>query len=556
MKEKLFLVNVFLCLSFILLAHRVLAQTSAQPLTSSKCNEFTFDGTGSFDQEGGPLSYEWNLGDGTVVEEPLVNHTYEKAGTYTVTLTIKDEEGLTSRSQQKVLVNLPPKVNLIAPDSVCVNESFHMDASSSIDDSRKKLKYSWDFGDGTGAGDKATVVKVFNKGGNLKVKLTADDQSGIVCSGKTIEHTVKVNEPPKADAGPAEIFKCVPKGDPLTVSFDAGTTYDINGDTVTYKWDFGDGSTGAGQTVEHTYKDYEVYDVKLMADDNTQMQCASSIDFIKVQINESVKAEAGEDVVACLGEPITLDGTKSYINPPGTSMGKWDFGDGASANGMGVTHSYTKAGKYEAQLTITSRLNADCPSSRDSTMVQVNSAPVVSLTAPEIACVGTEVYFEASASDNEDKDLEYYWSFGDGMIQRAGEKVTHTYSVGGPYKVSVIVDDKMGSPCSTATATKSIKINTPPTADTGVNQSCCVDVAAEFDGSASHDPDGDSLSFSWDFGDGETSDMPIPSHTYKAPGKFKVKLIVNDNAGSSCSEAAETFTTEINTTPVPVIQIK
>ena len=556
MKEKLFLAYVLVGLSFIVSARSSTAQSSSQPLTSSKCNEFTFDGTGSFDQEGGPLSYEWNLGDGTVVNEPTTVHTYEKAGLYTVTLTIKDEEGLSSRSQQKVLVNLPPIVNLLAPDKVCVNEGFRMDASASIDDSHKKLKYSWDFGDGTDAGDKDNVVKIYNKGGNLKVRLTADDQSGQICSSKTIEHTIKVNEPPKADAGPSEIFKCVPKGEALTVDFDAGTTYDINSDTLSYEWDFGDGAMGKGQTTEHTYKDYDVYDVKLMVNDNSQMECASSIDFVKVQINDAVKADAGNDIVACLGEPIVLDGSKSYTNPPGTSMGKWDFGDGTSGKGIEVSHTYTKPGKYEAQLTIESRLNADCPASTDTRAVQVNSPPTVTLKAPEIHCVGEEISFEASAQDNEDTELEYYWSFGDGLILRGGNKVSHKYETGGTYKVSVIVDDKRESACSTATATQTIKINTPPKADTGVNQSCCVDVAAEFDGSASYDPDGDSLSFTWDFGDGETSDMPIPTHTYKAPKEFTVKLTVNDNVGSACSVASESFTTKINTTPVPVIKVQ
>ncbi|HLF17722.1 MAG TPA: PKD domain-containing protein [Candidatus Omnitrophota bacterium] len=532
-------------------------QNSLQPLTSSKCNEFTFDATGSYDQEGGALNYEWNFGDGMISSEPVVTHTYKNAGVYTVTLTIADDEGLSSRSSQKVQAGIAPTVNLVAPDKTCVNEAIRMDASASFADSRKKMTFSWDFGDGTTAQGKDIVTKTYSRGGNHKVRVTASDQSGLVCGSKTVEHVVKVNAPPVASGGTPEILKCGDAENALSVDFDANATYDVNEDALSYQWDFADGKElGKGEKLTYRFDDFGVYDVKLIVDDNAHMGCGTSVDFIRVQLNESPKAEAGEEVSACAGETIAFDGSGSYANPPGTNLGKWSFGDGMSANGLSVNHTYTKPGTYEASLTVESKLNAACAPSTDAKKVVVNSTPTVSFKNEEAVCTGTEVAFEADASDADGDELEYYWSFGDGMILRGGAKVTHIYEQGGSYQVSVIVDDKRGTACSSATVTKTIRVNTPPEADAGANQSCCVDVAATFDASASSDPDGDRLLHTWDFGDGNKANGAVVSYTYKKNGNFTVTLTVDDGSQTSCASASDSFTTQINTTPVPIINIR
>jgi PKD repeat protein len=73
----------------------------------------------------------------------------------------------------------------------------------------------------------------------------------------------------------------------------------------------------------------------------------------------------------------------------------------------------------------------------------------------------------------------------------------------------------------------------PPVADAGPDRSIVVDGVVLFDGSGSTDPDGNIVSYSWDFGDGYTGSGVTASHSYSVEGTYEVKLTVTDDAGLS-----------------------
>nr|HPN88909.1 PKD domain-containing protein [Candidatus Omnitrophota bacterium] len=104
------------------------------PLTSSRCNEFTFDASNSYTPDKQQLSFFWDFGDGKTSTEPIVNYTYEKPGDYNVVLTITDNSGTecsTSVSTYPIRANIPPYASFVAPDMVCVNQPASFDASAS-----------------------------------------------------------------------------------------------------------------------------------------------------------------------------------------------------------------------------------------------------------------------------------------------------------------------------------------------------------------------------------------------------------------------------------------
>ena len=83
-------------------------------------------------------------------------------------------------------------------------------------------------------------------------------------------------------------------------------------------------------------------------------------------------------------------------------------------------------------------------------------------------------------------------------------------------------------------------VNQPPTADisASVNDGTAP-LAVTFDGSASSDPDGDALSFEWDFGDGSpvANDHGSTSHIYVTPGSYTAVLTVTDPSGEADSDS-------------------
>lgn len=527
---------------------------------SKQCHIFTFDATGSHDPDTENLSYRWDFGDGATSTEAVIKHEYTVSGDYTVSLTISDNSTgkcSSATATQTVLVNIPPEIIVDFKDHVCTNESFILDAVKTLDDSQKNLSYQWDFGDGGKASDKAKVSKVYKNGGKYTVTLVVDDKSGTDCSSSRWEDAIYVNEPPAANAGVENVLKCIKENTDLLINFDASNTTDANNDPLVYQWDFGDGESAQGPKVTHQYKDIGNYDVKLIVSDGTNYGCSTSVDFVSVRLNQSPLPNAGNDVTACPDESVEFDASNSEFYKKGTVSAEWSFGDGQKMEGMNVVHSYDRPGNYQAILSLQNHLNDMCPPAHDTRNVSINATPGVSLKNLDSVCAGSKVEFDASSAVDPDGDaLEYYWTFGDGAIVRADSKVSHEYQQGGKYRVTVIVDDGKKTSCSTATAVTDVKVNTPPIADAGPNSTCCVDNAVEFSAKGSSDPDGDTLTYTWDFGDGTKEQGEVVSHAYAKSGSYNVNLTVDDNSNTPCSKSSTGFVAEVNAAPVPVINIR
>lgn len=137
----------------------------------------------------------------------------------------------------------------------------------------------------------------------------------------------------------------------------------------------------------------------------------------------------------------------------------------------------------------------------------------------------------------------YLWDFGDNL-GGSGEVVTHMYSEEGQYTITLTVIDGEGSIGVVKAQITILDRNEQPIASLestygGKGQTIKVNSLAFFDGGSSSDPDGDVLTFIWDFGDGNTGEGIRPNHFYQSIGNFTVRLTVNDNG--NLSSTAETW---------------
>lgn len=523
-----------------------------------KCNRFTFDATNSYDPDNQELSFLWDFGDGRTSSRPVVTHIYEKGGEYTVTLTVKDDSGLecdTAVISQKVKANIPPAAKFTAPDLICAGDEITFDGSGSHDDISTNLSYHWDFGDDTTA-EGAVAKKIFEKGGAYQVVFTVNDNEGTPCSMDVAKKTVRVNTPPVAEAG-GDIKLCLDSRQEYNVSFDGSGSYDKDDDKLSYIWDFGDGARGTGKRPSHVYARGGVYRAKLTVSDKSGSVCNADTDTILVNLNRTPVADAGKDITACIGSQVLLDGSGSYDDEGEDLTYAWDFGDGAKGTGAKAYHAYSKGGTYRAVLVVDDGRETACSTASDSILVAINTSPNAALARINSICIGKRILFDASKSNDSDGDpLKYTWNFGDGRVIEGRSKEYHTYSKGGTYSVSVTVDDGKGTTCSLDSTQIVVRANTPPIADAGPNNVCCLGAEAFFDGSSSTDPDGDTLKYLWDFGDGETATGAKVAHVYGKIGKYTVTLAVDDGSGTPCSSSTDTFEATVNERPVPIIRIR
>ena len=230
----------------------------------------------------------------------------------------------------------------------------------------------------------------------------------------------------------------------------------------------------------------------------------------------------------------------------------WDFGDGSTATGAMPTHVYATAGDFHVTLVVDDSQTDSDPAvtAASITAPPSNVAPTANAGGPYEGEPGLSITFNGSLSADPNGDaLTFAWDFGDGAMA-TGVAPTHAFAADGMYVISLTVNDgRIDSVASTTSATVATPpANSAPTADAGGPYNGDAGVAVNFDGRASGDPDGDVLSYQWDFGDGTIDFGETPSHVYALAGTYTVRLVVND--GEFDSQPASTEATIIN----PVVQ--
>lgn len=138
---------------------------------------------------------------------------------------------------------------------------------------------------------------------------------------------------------------------------------------------------------------------------------------------------------------VQFDGTRSFDEDDLIVGYRWDFGNGAGADGPAVEHTYTQEGFYRVRLTVTDQFGA-----RDTDVVEItvgNPPPQAVLTASSTSgWAPLGVAFDASASFDpaDDPIVGYAWTFGDG-VEGDGVRVQHRYETPGHYAATLRVTD-------------------------------------------------------------------------------------------------------------------
>jgi len=170
-----------------------------------------------------------------------------------------------------------------------------------------------------------------------------------------------------------------------------------------------------------------------------------------------------------------------------------------------------------------------------------NPPPVANAGPDKQAAPGDTVYFDGSdSSDPDGQPINYSWDFDDSdgiQVDATGAVVSHVYMNEGVYTVTLTVSDANASSTDTAKVTISADhVNQAPTAVIAAPSNFAIvnnTAPVTFSGNGSSDPDGDLLTYKWDFGDSGTANGKNVQHQYKSAGVYTVSLNVSDGQLSS-----------------------
>ncbi len=504
---------------------------------------------GSLDQ----LTYAWDFGDGQSIGDvdlTSVNHTYGQDGTYTVTLTVSDDDGgSTSSSETITITNVAPTIeDLVYTATGNEGDTFYFDAAAS-DPGSDTLSYTWDFGDGS-SGSGSSTSHIFTNDGSYTVTLTVTDGDGGEAS-TTVPVTVE-NLPPVI----VSIAGDQTGNEGAALNFTV-TASDPGADALSYAWDFGDGASGSGATVSHTYADDGSYILTVTVTDDAGASVSDSITVVVANVDPTIASVTG-DFSGLEGQSFSFEASAT---DPGDDIltYTWDFGDGSDpVSGQDLTqvsHTYLDVDTYTLTLTVRDEDGGEASVSR--TVNVGNDAPTISTLEGDVnGDEGDTFVFSASASDPGLETLVYTWTFDDGSDPVSGQdltEVSHVYVDEGVYELTLTVEDPGGL---TATASLEVAVDnvSPTLGDVVTDEAAYIGTPVTFSTTATDPGQDDVITFVWNFGDGsDDQEGATTTHTYNIPGTYTVTVTATDGDGGSDTAQIEV---EVQNVPPEVGEIQ
>jgi len=451
---------------------------------------------------------------------PTFPINFPLTGDVQVTLVVKDLNDCRDTSRVNVQVFGVDAAFTPSDLSVCSAQQVTMNNSSTADTTL--VSYQWNLGLGQTS---SAVSPTFNYGtfsnDTVFVTLIATDVVGCTDTAETFLFMYQPVSSVSSTPGIANI--CVG----ASVSFNA-TQYTAGGSTLTYSWNFQDGSpTESGQSVSHVFNQPGTFTVT-----NTFQEVATGCGgtatrVVNVQAypEASFTTDADPSGIVCRPQNVIFTNTSTSATPTST---QWNLGNGSSGNTNPFGTVYSVSGNYTATLIVTTGFGC---SDTVSQVMQVVGPQGSFFTDIDVLCRGEAVTFTIQDTA---EVYSYVWDFGDGSTVSNESPVSHTYTFvppGGQTTTKLIVSSVNGAcPVQSEQTIFIHEVVADFLRNDGIDTALCFQPYGFTNQSLNAN------SFFWQFGDGTTfTGANPPVHNYPGPGTYTVSLGVA-NAQLGCND--------------------
>jgi PKD repeat protein len=385
--------------------------------------------------------------------------------------------------------------------------------------------WAWSFGD-SGTSTEQNPTHIYTSAGTYTVTLTVTNADG----SNTISKTGYITASEMVAAPVASFVSSATTGtSPLTIQFtDSSTNI-----PTSWVWSFGDGGTSTVQHPSHIYTTAGSYTVTLTATNAGGSNTVSQASYITVTNTVASPVASFYSAVTSGTVPLTIQFADLSSNTPTTWA--WSFGDGDTSTIQHPSHIYSTTGSYTVTLTATNDGGSNTVS-QASYITVTNAEPVASFTSNVTS--GTAPFYVQFNDTSTNTPTTWTWVFGDGGSSTEQNPV-YEYESAGTYTVTLTAVNSVGSNITYTSGYITAAAGTAPvtsfTADIRTGTS---PLAVKFTDTSTNTP----TSWYWSFGDGSTSTLQNPSHTFSSTGTYTISLTAYNAAGSRAVTASEYIT--------------
>jgi gliding motility-associated-like protein len=453
----------------------------------------------------------WKFGDGGVsdLENPV--YLYKDTGWMTVTL-VAYNNGCADTAIIPNYIYVNPPIPRFIETFLCTDPF----TITFTDNSKGGEKWNW-YIDATDSAIGKIYTYTFPDTGLYKVKLVVQDSS---CINQAIHDVQIINE--KAAFVTTDSAICGVSYKRFIASGPQTHPEYI----VSYEWNFGDGVSVTTDTsvTDHVYKANGTYKVQLIITDIKGCR-----DTVIVPLNIQRYGPTADFTPPisniCAGTLLTFYDSTYSVNP--LVKWEWDFGNGIDSvfTGSPFTTVYKTPGVFDVKMTVTD--SAGCRGSILKRKAVYVFQPVAGFFSPDtIICAHSPAAFTNLSTG---AGLQYSWKFGDGKTSNQVNPV-NTYDTLGKYDVSLFVKDSLNC-VDSLFRPKYISVEQTIAAfSISDSFTTCPPLVVNFTNFSKN-----SFDNKWTFGNGNSSSLVSPSHTYTTPGFFTAKLIATGNGGCADS---------------------
>lgn len=370
--------------------------------------------------------------------------------------------------------------------------------------------WEWDLGNGTRSFQQHPSVTYFEPG-LYTIKLIVRNAFGTDSLVRT--NYIHIYTSPRVEFSVPSSQGCLP----YTAQF-TDQTQPGSGTLIAWRWDFGDGTISTEQHPRHEYRIAGQYHVTLLV--RNSYGCSDTR--VKSNYINVTAVRAGfNHAIQNTCSPTTLNFSNTSTGTGNLSY-QWSFGDGSTSTLANPSKTYAQAGTYSVKL-----VSINAAGCRDSVIRSIVVNPRVSAQFTTNTTASCRAPFSTQFTSVPMAGNSYFWDFGDTTFSSDPNPI-HIYQDTGRFTVRLVVTNANGC-IDSLTRVDYIRIKRPFIEFANVPDSGCAPLTKRFQ--AVVNSVDNVVGYVWDFGNGQTSTLASPTHTFHQVGVYNVSLVVQTSSG-------------------------